>query len=54
MFSCSPEGRHTLVATLWNDLRLPSVGFAFMEENASCFKATASPHDSGYQEQEDG
>ena len=30
---------------LWNDPRLPLVGFAFQEENASCFKASASPRD---------
>ena len=36
----SPESGHTrLVRALWNDLRLHSVGFAFQEENASCFKA---------------
>ena len=40
--------------TLWNDLRLPSIGFAFQEENASCFKATASWQDSENQEREDG
>ena len=31
---------------LWNNLRLPSVRFIFQEENASRFKATASPKDS--------
>ena len=39
---------------LWNDLRLPLVRFAFQEENASCFKATASRQNSESQEQEDG
>ena len=43
-----------LLRALWNDLRLPSVGFAFQEENASCCKARASPQDSEYQEWEDG
>ena len=41
-----------LSRVLWNDLRLASVRFAFQEENASCFKETASPQDSEYQEQE--
>ena len=42
------SGRHThLLRTLPNDLRF---GFAFQEENASCFKATVSPYDSEYQE----
>ena len=43
-----------LLRALWNDLRLLSIVFAFQEENATCFKATASPQDSEYQEQEDG
>ena len=43
-----------LLRALWNDLRLPSVGFAFQEENASCFKVTASPQDSENQRWEDG
>ena len=43
-----------LLQALWNDLRLPSVRFAFQEENASCFKATASPQHSENQEWEDG
>ena len=34
-----------LLRALWNDQKLPSVGFAFQEERASCFKATASPQD---------
>ena len=44
---------HLLWAS-WNDLRLPLVGCAFQEENASCIKATASAHDSEYQEREYG
>ena len=42
-----------LLWALWNGLRLPSVGFAFHEENANCFKATASQQDSECQERED-
>ena len=37
---------HTLVADVWNDLRLPAVGFAFQEEKESCFRSSASPHHS--------
>ena len=43
-----------LLRTLWNDLKLPSIRFAFQEENASSFKTTASPQDSENQELEDG
>ena len=43
-----------LLWALWNDLRLPSVGFAFQEENVSSSKATTSPQDSEYREREDG
>ena len=51
LFSGSPEGRYILVMGLpCNDLRLPSVGFAFQEENASWCKATASPKGSENQE----
>ena len=55
----SPEGIHTcyelcgrltllrgdthLLPTVWKELRLPSVGFAFHEAKASCFRTTASP-----------
>ena len=45
-----------LLWALWNDLRFPSAGFAFQEEKASCFRATASPQDSvshGWEEGED-
>ena len=43
-----------LLWALWNELRLPLVGFAFQEENATCFKAAASPQDLEYQKREDG
>ena len=43
-----------LLWDLWNDLRLPLVGFAFQEENVSCFKVTTSPQDSVYQGREEG
>ena len=43
-----------MLRALWNDLRLPSVEFAFQEENGSCFRATASPQDLECQEREDG
>ena len=43
-----------LLRVLWNDLRLPLVGFAFQEENVSCFKVTTSPQDSVYQGREEG
>ena len=39
---------------LWNVLKMPLVGFTFHEEDANCFKATASPQDSEYQERVDG
>ena len=32
-----------LFRALWKELRLPSVGFAFHETKASCFRTTASP-----------
>ena len=32
-----------LFQALWKELRLPSVGFAFHEAKASCFRTTASP-----------
>ena len=53
-FLVLPRGDTHLLQALWNDLRLPLVGFASQEENPSCFKATASPQDSEYQEREDG
>ena len=43
-----------LLWTFWKALRLPSVGFAFQEEKASSFTATASPHDSVYHGWEEG
>ena len=33
-----------LFQALWKELRLPSVGLAFHEVKASCFRTTASPH----------
>ena len=32
-----------LFRALWKELRLPSVGFAFHEAKASCFRTNASP-----------
>ena len=46
------EDTHSFRA-LWKELRLPSVGFAFREAKASCFRTTASPQDSVYQEREE-
>ena len=43
-----------LLWALWNDLKFPSVGFAFQEDNVTCFQANASPQDSDYLEWEDG
>ena len=37
----------------WKELRLPSVGFAFHEAKASCFRTTASPQASVNQGQEE-
>ena len=53
LFSGSPEGRYTLVPSFVKELRLPSVGFAFHEENAICFRTTASPQASVNQGQEE-
>ena len=39
---------------LWKELRLPSVGFAFHEAKASCFRTTASPQASVYHGREEG
>ena len=39
---------------LWKELRLPSVGFAFHEAKASCFRTTASPQPSVNQGREEG
>ena len=41
-----------LLRTFWNVPRFPLVGFAFQEEKASCFRATDSPQDSVYHEQD--
>ncbi len=38
----------------WKELRLPSVGFAFHEAKASCFRTTASPQASVNQGREEG
>ena len=54
LFSGSLESGHTLVWALWNNLRLPSVGFACQEEKISCFKVTVSPQDSLYHGQKEG
>ena len=43
-----------LFRALWKELRLPSVGFAFHEAKASCFRTTASPQASVNQGREDG
>ena len=43
-----------LFQALWKELRLPSVGFAFHEAKASCFRTTASPQASVNQGREDG
>ena len=43
-----------LFQALWKELRLPSVGFAFLEAKASCFRTTASPQASVNQEWEEG
>ena len=43
-----------LLRVLWNYLSLPSVEFALLEGNASCFMAMASPQDSMYQGWKDG
>ena len=43
---------HLLLA-LWNDLRLPSIEYAFQEEKGSYLKAIVSPHDSVSQGKED-
>ena len=47
-FLALPRGDTHLLQALWNDLRLPSVRFAFQEE-----KATASSQHSVYQGRED-
>ena len=43
-----------LLRAFWKELRLPSVGFAFHEAKASCFRTTASPQASVNQGQEEG
>ena len=43
-----------LFRALWKELRLPSVGFAFHEAKASCFRTTASPQASVYHGREEG
>ena len=43
-----------LFRALWKELRLPSVGFAFHEAKASCFRTTASPQASVKQVREEG
>ena len=43
-----------LFQALWKELRLPSVGFAFHEAKASCFRTTASPLASVNQGREEG
>ena len=42
-----------LFRALWKKLRLPSVGFAFHEAKASCFRTTASPQASVNQGREE-
>ena len=42
-----------LYRALWKELRLPSVGFAFHEVKASCFRTIASPQASVYHGWED-
>ena len=43
-----------LFRALWKELRSPSVGFAFHEAKASCFRTTASPQASVNQGREEG
>ena len=43
-----------LFRALWKELKLPSVGFAFHEAKASCFRTTASPQGSVNHGQEEG
>ena len=43
-----------LFQSLWKKLRLPSVGFAFHEEKASCFRTTASTQASVNHGREEG
>ena len=43
-----------LLRDIWKELRFLLVGFAFLEEKASCFSATASPEDSVYHGQQEG
>ena len=43
-----------LFQALCQELRLPSVGFAFHEAKASCFRTTASPQASVNQRREKG
>ena len=43
-----------LFRALWKELRLLSVGFAFHEAEASCFRTTASPQASVNQRREEG
>ena len=48
LFSGSPEGRYTLVPSFLEGTEITSVGFAFHEAKASCFRTTASPQASVY------
>ena len=43
-----------LFQALWKELKFPSVGLAFHEAKASCFRTTASPQASVYLGQEEG
>ena len=43
-----------LFRALWKELRLPSVGLAFHEAKASCFRTTASPQASVNHGREEG
>ena len=54
LFSGSPEGRYTLVPSFMEGTEIFSVGFAFHEAKASCFRTTASPQVSVNQGREDG
>ena len=48
------RGDRHLFRALWKELRLPSVGFAFHEAKATCFRTTASPQASVYYGREEG
>ena len=54
LFSGSLDSGHTLVVGFVELSEVAINRFAFQEENLSCFKATALPQDSEYQEWEDG